>query len=125
MSQAEPNPGKHQTIIFDRDVTNIGGHYNHHAGIFISPDDAVYTFTWTIHCYRDDDSFVSTELVINSNPVGASSCHGGVGFLGHTSGNVVVEVNQGDVVYVRTHPSKNIFGRIEGSTIGNCFNQNK
>jgi hypothetical protein len=35
MSNPESNPGKHLTIIFDKHVTNVGGHYNHYAGIFI------------------------------------------------------------------------------------------
>jgi hypothetical protein len=113
LSQAEANPGKHQTVIFDRDVTNLNGHYNHHAGIFISPENGIYTFTWSIYCQNGAGTCrITTELVVNSNPFGAQYCNGMAGQYAHISGNVVVQINKGDVVYVRTHPTNTIVGQI-------------
>lgn len=36
--------GIHQTIIFDRVVTNIGNHYHPHSGIFTTIVAGVYVF---------------------------------------------------------------------------------
>jgi hypothetical protein len=113
MSQSKVSPGKQQTIIFDMDITNLGGHYSRQAGIFISPDNGVYTFTWSIYCFdRDGHSWVSTELIVNSNPIAAAFCHGMTGQYAQTSENVVVQMGQGDIVYLRTHPTHNIGGQI-------------
>jgi hypothetical protein len=105
------NPDHHKTIIFDHVITNIGGNYNRHAGIFTSPGHGVYTFAWTLYC--DAGGYFTIQLVVNSNPVGASYCSGvGVGLASHTSEVIVVEINQGDVVYLRTHPTDIVRGSI-------------
>jgi hypothetical protein len=111
LSTTEKNPGRHQTLIFDHVVTNIGGNYNRHAGIFISPGHGVYTFAWTLYC--DAGGYFSLELVVNSNPVGASYCNAdGASYIRHTSDVIVVEINQGDIVYLRTRPSVAVAGSI-------------
>jgi hypothetical protein len=117
MPHPEPSPGKHQTLIFDSEISNVGGHYNHHGGMFMSPDNGIYTFTWSIHCYNPSSfSFFSTELVINSNPVGASLCTGTTGQYAHTSGNAVVQINEGDLVFNRIHPTSSLRGQIWSSS---------
>nr|XP_022310934.1 uncharacterized protein LOC111116241 [Crassostrea virginica] len=53
MSTPETDPGPHHTFIFDRVVTNIGGNYNHHTGIFTATESGVYVFSWTVFCYDE------------------------------------------------------------------------
>lgn len=98
------NTGKDQTIKFDTIVTNIGNHYNHYSGIFSAPQHGVYVFTWTLHCWGG--GYLYTHLVVNSRVVGATDTDA-LGAIGvrSTTGIVVVEVNQGDIAFVRTHPS--------------------
>ncbi|XP_056002058.1 uncharacterized protein LOC130049047 [Ostrea edulis] len=111
LSHHETNPGHHQTIIFDHVVINVGGNYNHHSGIFNSPGNGVYTFSWTLYC--TDGGYFTTELVVNSNPVGGAYCDAqGANYIRHTLGVVVVEINPGDIVYVRTSPTDNMAGYI-------------
>jgi hypothetical protein len=111
MSHHETNPGHHQTIIFDHVVTNLGGNYNRHSGIFTAPDHGVYTLSWTLYCTAG--GYFTIDLVVNSNPAAASYCNAiGANGLRHTVGIVVVEVNMSDVVYVRTHNAEPIVGQI-------------
>eukprot|EP00105_Crassostrea_gigas_P018477 XP_011436618.2 PREDICTED: uncharacterized protein LOC105334760 isoform X2 [Crassostrea gigas] len=92
------------TIQFDTIITNIGHHYNKHTGAFTAPQHGVYVFTWNLYCSAG--GYIYSQLVVNSNVVGAmhTSAEGASNIRSHT-GIVVVEVNQGDVVFVRTHPT--------------------
>lgn len=112
MSHTESNPGPHHTIIFDVPVTNLGNGYNHFSGIFTVPTSDVYVFSWTIA--DSAGGYVFSELVVDADVVG--------GILTQTltdddrlstTGLVVKEVREGDVVYVRTSATGGIQGNIE------------
>ncbi|XP_052685352.1 uncharacterized protein LOC128165148 [Crassostrea angulata] len=104
VSVYETDISKDFTIHFDTVVTNIGNHYNKHTGIFIAPQHGVYVFTWNLYCHTG--GYIYSQLVVNSNEVGTmyTSAEGATDIRSDT-GIVVVEVNQGDVVFVRTHPT--------------------
>ena len=72
MSTPVTDPGHHHTFIFDRVITNIGGNYNYHTGIFTSTESGVYVFSWTVFCYHG--SFFDAQLIVNSNVVGGIAC---------------------------------------------------
>lgn len=93
------------TIHFDTLVTNIGNHYNKHTGAFTAPQHGVYVFTWNFYC----SGYIYSQLVVNSNVVGAMFTEGATS-VRSLMGIVVVEVNQGDVVFVRTHPTNGLSG---------------
>lgn len=100
---------KGSTIHFDTIVTNIGNHYNKHSGIFTAPQHGVYVFTWNIYC--NTGGYIFSQLVVNSNVVGAMFSSGeGASNIRTPTGIVVVEVNQGDIVFVRIHPTGNHSG---------------
>ncbi|XP_065928399.1 uncharacterized protein [Magallana gigas] len=100
---------KGSTIHFDTIVTNIGNHYNKHSGIFTAPQHGVYVFTWNLYC----DGYIYSQLVVNSNVVGAMfSSAEGASNIRTPTGIVVVEVNQGDIAYVRIHPTGNHSGNL-------------
>ncbi|XP_034312988.2 uncharacterized protein [Magallana gigas] len=111
VSVYETDISKDFTVHFDTIVTNIGNHYNKHTGAFTAPQHGVYVFTWNLYCNKG--GYIHSQLVVNSNVVGAmfTSVGGATGVRSNT-GIVVVEVNQGDVVFVRTHPTHGHIGNL-------------
>ena len=115
MSNSETSVGRHQTFVFDHVVTNVGGNYNRYSGIFTSPSQGVYVFSWTLYC--NYEGYFYSEVVVNSDPVGAIFCSAeGATNMRHVTGVVVVEINQGDIVYIRTHPSYSNIGGVYSSS---------
>ena len=115
MTASEPDPGHHHTFIFDRVVTNIGSNYNHHTGIFTCTESGVYVFAWTVFC--NHGSYYTSELIMNSNTEGGITCesfhrHPEYDFMNSASSVVVLQLNSGDVVYVRTDPTNGMDGQI-------------
>ncbi|XP_071155598.1 uncharacterized protein [Mytilus edulis] len=111
MSHGESQPGKHQILDFDVVKTNVGLAYNKYSGMFTAPVNGVYVFTWTVSTGMH--SYVYSQLVINSDPFGAIQTDSDEVSDYHTStGSVVAELNYGDVVYIRTHPTELIKGVI-------------
>ena len=116
MSQSEPTIGHHQTLVFDHVVTNVGRNYNRYSGIFSSPIQGIYVFSWTLYC--NYEGYFYSEVVVNSDPVGALYCSAeGSTNMRHVTGVVVVEINQGDIVYIRTHPIKLNKGGVYSSSL--------
>ena len=104
VSVHETDISKDHTIKFDTIVTNIGSHYNRHSGMFIAPEQGVYVFSWKLYCTAG--GYFYSQLVVNSNVVGAMyTSDQGANNIRTTTGVVVVQVNAGDVAYVRTHPT--------------------
>ncbi|CAG2209402.1 unnamed protein product [Mytilus edulis] len=68
---------------------------------------------WCIRISTGMHSYVYSQLVINSDPFGAIQTDSDEVSDYHTStGSVVAELNYGDVVYIRTHPTELIKGVI-------------
>ncbi|XP_056006834.1 uncharacterized protein LOC125658535 [Ostrea edulis] len=111
VSTYETEISKDHTIKFDRIVTNIGNHYNSYSGTFTAPRHGVYAFSWNLYCYAE--GYIYSQIVVNSNAVGAMlTIAEGATNIRTTTGFMVVEVNQGDVVFVRTHPTDNHIGNL-------------
>lgn len=90
----------HHIIVFDKAVTNVGNAYHPHSGTFIAPRSGLYVFTWTIR--QDGTSHHVTELLVDNNMVNSIYMDPGSVMSGSVTGTVVVHVNQGDDVLVRT-----------------------
>eukprot|EP00105_Crassostrea_gigas_P018476 XP_011436617.2 PREDICTED: uncharacterized protein LOC105334760 isoform X1 [Crassostrea gigas] len=115
VSVHETDISKDFTIHFDTIVTNIGNHYNKHTGIFTTPQHGVYVFTWNLYC--NTGGYIFSQLVVNSNVVGAMLTDAvGATDIRSATGTVVVEVNQGDVVFVRTHPTNSHVGNLRSNS---------
>ena len=111
VSTYETELSKDHIIRFDTIVTNIGSHYNRHSGMFTAPEQGVYVFSWNLYCHSG--GYIFSQLVVNSNVVGAMFTSGeGATDIRSTTGVVVVLVNAGDVVYVRTHPTQSHSGNL-------------
>ncbi|XP_062615800.1 uncharacterized protein LOC134277488 [Saccostrea cucullata] len=111
LSKFEKSPGVHHTVIFDTVITNVGSFYNHHDGIFTTPTNGVYVFIWNLYSSFHDK--VMSELMVNSASKGTRLSSGYTVNEDHSSsGTVVVEISQGDVVYIRTHSTFSPIGDI-------------
>jgi hypothetical protein len=92
--------GVHHILTFNTVITNAGNAYHPNSGTFIVPHSGLYVFTWTIRI--TGDAYHSTELMVNSHSVGRTYLNPGNVMDGSVTGTVVVHVNQGDDVLVRT-----------------------
>lgn len=109
MSHKETDPGAHHLLVYDHVVTNLGNGYNKHTGFFTPPVSGVYVFTWTT--FACANSYFPVEITVNSSPIGVTFNHGPNTYNAVT-GVVVVDVNQGDSVGIRTRPNYTPVGSI-------------
>ncbi|XP_062582933.1 complement C1q-like protein 3 [Saccostrea cucullata] len=105
MSGTLNTPGGHHTLIFDTVKTNQGNGYHPHVGVFIVPKSGTYFFTWTMSLGQS--SYHSTELVLNNVPNGAIYIHTNAGQRDSATGNLILTVNTGDEVFIRTRHDYN------------------
>ncbi|XP_048748518.2 uncharacterized protein LOC125660755 [Ostrea edulis] len=113
MSKVEDHPGRHHTLIYDVAHTNIGGHYSPHTGSFTVPTHGVYVFTWNIYSRGGSSAYAYTDIVVNSNAVSGSFAGSNTNSNAITSpATVVLELNQGDDVHIRTAADQPISGSI-------------
>ncbi|CAG2210982.1 unnamed protein product [Mytilus edulis] len=102
MSQHEPSPSAHHTLIFDTVVTNENNGYHPFSGIFMVPVNGIYVFTFSIRV--DCHSNGPYEIVKNADVVGVvNSDLQQVCLQDHIAGTVVITAKKGDDVFVRTH----------------------
>uniref|UniRef100_A0A8W8JDP1 C1q domain-containing protein n=1 Tax=Magallana gigas TaxID=29159 RepID=A0A8W8JDP1_MAGGI len=90
----------HHIIAFDKVITNVGNAYHPHTGTFIAPRSGLYIFTWTIAQWGT--SYHVTERVVDNDNVNVIYMNPANLVVGSVTGTVVVHVNQGDDVFVRT-----------------------
>ncbi|XP_052710562.1 uncharacterized protein LOC128184951 isoform X2 [Crassostrea angulata] len=114
MSQDFPNPGASHTLVFDTVVTNVGNGYHGTTGIFLAPETGVYVFSWSMRLFNGE--YHRAELVHNYQVMGVAYLYAPTG--DHTvSETIVIQVNQGDDVYLRTQVGDNN-GDIESGSGG-------
>lgn len=94
--------GNHQTIIFDRVVTNIGNHYHPHSGIFITIVAGVFVFFFDLRAL--DHALLAAEIVKDgSTLVVTYTISPDVTYLHRAESNMtIVHLNQGESVWVQT-----------------------
>ena len=100
-AQASPhqrNLAIHQIVIFHNVTENIGQGYDPTTGVFTCIVPGLYYFTMTI--MTDPNSQVETELVMNGN-MRMVVYSGGYHYWNTGSNAVVMDLNEGDKVWVR------------------------
>ncbi|XP_061194743.1 complement C1q-like protein 4 [Saccostrea echinata] len=108
------NPGASRTLIFDKIITNAGNGYHNATGAFIVPKTGFYVFTWSMRLVNG--AYHQAELVHNHNVMGVAYLYAPTG--DHTvSDALVIHINQGDDVFIRTQSGANA-GNIESGTGG-------
>ncbi|XP_062613178.1 complement C1q subcomponent subunit C-like isoform X2 [Saccostrea cucullata] len=111
LSQTHDTPSHRFVIVFDSAPTNPGSHYNRFSGMFTIPQPGTYVFTWTLYC--ENGGNIDTQLILNNNIIDSSYCNANGAFWHMSStATAVATVMQGDVVFIRTHPSHPNIGRI-------------
>ncbi|XP_062607178.1 complement C1q-like protein 3 [Saccostrea cucullata] len=113
MSSDEPDPRGHHTLVYDVTQTNYGNGYNKDTGVFTAPMGGLYSFTWStrVECHLAH----TTDLVINAKIMGSTYAYCGFNTV---TGHVVAAVNQGDVVFMRTHSTSPGQGAIKSNEFG-------
>lgn len=94
------NIGGRQTLIFDVVKTNAGNGLHPTTGVFTAPSSGFYVFTWTIRLH--DNSFHSIVLILNGQEVGTLYQYVGHGEDDMSGTTVVIHVNEGEDVFLRT-----------------------
>lgn len=83
-------------------VTNNCDGYNVLNGIFTVPISGTYVFTWTTQ--NVDGTYMVSEIVVNNELMGRIvSSSNGYDEEDAATGTVVLEVSEGDVVWIRTN----------------------
>ena len=100
MSSAMNHVGRHHTLIFNVIVSNQGQGLSRTTGVFRAPQSGFFVFTWTIRLISF--SIHCVQLVVNGQPVGALVTQSGSGENESDSTTVVVHVNEGEEVFLRT-----------------------
>uniref|UniRef100_A0A8W8J274 C1q domain-containing protein n=1 Tax=Magallana gigas TaxID=29159 RepID=A0A8W8J274_MAGGI len=114
LSKSDGSLGLHHTLIFDTVITNVGSSYNHHDGVFTAPVSGVYVFNWNIYSGFHGD--VVSELMVNSDRKGGIRSDSLTVTEDHgSSGSVVVDISQGDIVFIRTHSTHSPSGSLVSS----------
>ena len=99
MSSAMNHVGRHHTLIFNVIKTNQGQGLSRITGVFRAPQSGFYVFTWTIRVLNY--SIHCVELIVNGQSVG-SLVSQTLKYNGTGSTTVVVHVNEGEDVFLRT-----------------------
>lgn len=95
-------PGTSYVLVFNAAPTNIGGHYNRFSGVFTTPQSGTYVFTLTSYC--SPGGYFSPELMVNANVFDGIVCDAlGADWYRTASSTAVAHINQGDVIFIRTH----------------------
>ncbi|KAK3105403.1 hypothetical protein FSP39_024402, partial [Pinctada imbricata] len=100
MTASLTTAGPGSVLVFETVRTNVLNAYNNATGVYTVPKSGMYVFTWTIREWKSEHSI---ELVCNTEVLGATFKRAEGNDDGSVTGNVVVGVNKGDSVFVRTH----------------------
>jgi hypothetical protein len=92
--------GAHQAVEFDNVRVNSGNVYDKLHGLFTAPRSGLYVFSWTILTHQA--TYEYTELVVNGVFYARELSDGRPHVYSADSNTVVVDLSQGDEVWIRT-----------------------
>ncbi|KAK3508946.1 hypothetical protein QTP70_014787 [Hemibagrus guttatus] len=89
------------TLIYSKVISNIGGAYNPYTGVFTAPVRGVYYIRFTAAAYSSNNHNMGVHLYKNSQHLMHLGEYDKDGTARHVSGALVLELDAGDVVYLR------------------------
>ncbi|XP_066517557.1 complement C1q-like protein 4 [Hoplias malabaricus] len=89
------------TLIYKQVLTNIGGAYNSHTGIFTAPVKGIYYMRFTAGVYDNKSHNIGLNLYKNSQHLMHLGENSIDGIAKHISSGVTLQLEAGDVVYTR------------------------
>lgn len=101
---------KHQIIVFEDAVTNIGSSYDHNCGKFTVPKSGTYVFFSTV--LGHNNAMIFLYVAVNNQRKANFYAHGLSGGHDGASVTVIFQLNAGDTVTIRNN---NHNGNIHGS----------
>ena len=101
MSSDFESKGPGTKLIFDRIFTNVDNAYSDKTGVYKVPKTGMYVFNWR---HREFYSQHSVELMVDKDVRGATFKRAQNNDDASVSGTAVLEVKEGDEVYLRFHP---------------------
>ena len=109
--------GKHKVMVFNVAKTNTGQGYSTHSGVFTAPVSGLYAFSCSL--YPSHLSIGSFHILANDDVVATmfTDSDSGNWDVSASSTTMVLSLNQGDEVYVRSVDTYNNRNTIEGSTL--------
>ena len=102
------------TFVYDTVITNDGNAYSNYTGAFTVPTSGVYALLWTVavegeKLHSSDSEYmygeITTELVVNVQVHADTESYGDDE---ESTGFVILRLNSGDVVYIRSLGSEGI-----------------
>ena len=97
-----------ETVVFDIVHTNIGSAYSSTTGIFTTPFNGVYGFTWTL--MTNPGKLFDTVLVVDGEGRQSNGANSGnVGKSYESSTNMItMQLTKGQQVWIRKHIDGNL-----------------
>jgi len=112
MSSDEINPSKHHTLVFDVVKTNAGNGYSKYTGLFTAPISGLYVFTSSL-TMDGVGAFASYNIIKNADIGGTFFVDAEDNSEYHSSSIIVVlSLNAGDVLFVRTSSTYTPHGNV-------------
>ncbi|XP_062844805.1 complement C1q-like protein 4 [Trichomycterus rosablanca] len=88
-------------LIYSKVISNIGGAYNSHTGVFTAPVKGVYYIRFTAAAYNSNSHNMGVNLYKNGQHLMHLGEYDSDGKARHVSGALVLELDTSDVVYIR------------------------
>ncbi|XP_061180206.1 heavy metal-binding protein HIP-like [Saccostrea echinata] len=94
------NPHDNEIFLFDHVIVNSGNGYNKHNGMFTAPVKGIYAFFGTVLTFSGKS--LESEIVQNGNGI-CRIYSGDDSFDGSGSNMAIIQLEVGDVVWMRIH----------------------
>ncbi|XP_053533240.1 collagen alpha-1(VIII) chain [Ictalurus punctatus] len=89
------------TLIYSKVLTNVGGAYNPYTGVFTAPVRGVYYIRFTAAAYNSNNHNMGVHLYKNNEHLMHLGEYDKDGTARHVSGALALELEAGDIVYLR------------------------
>ncbi|XP_034565808.1 complement C1q-like protein 2 [Notolabrus celidotus] len=101
--------GTDRTLVFRRVLSNLGNGYNSETGVFTAPVAGTYYFFMSHHA--GGQHIVSLTLIRNSDAIVQTYDHASTADTADNGSNAaVLQLQQGDLVYVRLDANTHVWG---------------